>query len=163
MLYRKHTHPCLLKGLFFMLKDKEVALYPKGSHLEGMGGRDSDRRGCWYKVECGSFSYPLFLLSLLFSVSPPPKNLGMNTACHPLGGWGSTAVIKKLMPTFNKRWVQCVSGGNRRGRERRGWLRKLLDGGEGKKAWTYPQWQRGSWSCPYLSQHHPLPSSSPPS
>lgn len=55
--------------------------------------------------------------TILFSVSPTPKKLGMNTACHPLGGWGSTAIIKKLMPMFNKRWVQCVSGGDRRGRK----------------------------------------------
>lgn len=30
---------------FFMLRNKEVALPPKGSHLEGMEGRGSDRKG----------------------------------------------------------------------------------------------------------------------
>lgn len=96
-----------------------------------MGGRDNDRRGCWCETECGSFFSPLFLLSTF--QCPPPRNVGMNTACHPLGGWGSTAVIKKLMPTFNKRWIQCVSDGDGRRRKGGGSLRKLLDGGEGKR------------------------------
>lgn len=87
------------------------------------------------------FFSPLFLLSTF--QCPPLKNLGMNTACHPLGGWGSTAVIKILMPTFNKRWVQCVSDGDRRRQEGRGWLRKLLDGGEGKRGWDLPQNESG--------------------
>ena len=64
---------------------------------------------------------------------PPPKSLGMNTACHPLAGWGSTAVVKNLMPMFNKREVQCVSGGDGRGKEGRGGLRKLLGREEGKR------------------------------
>lgn len=57
--------------------------------------------------ECAVLSPPFSYYHSSFQ-HPPPKILGMNTACHPLGGWGSTAVVKTLMPMFNRRWVQCV-------------------------------------------------------
>lgn len=40
----------------------------------------------------------------------PSKNLGVNIFCHPLGALGKQSFVKILMPTYNKRWVQCVSG-----------------------------------------------------
>lgn len=50
--------------------------------------------GVGVRLNVGVFFSPLFLLSTF--QCPPPRNVGMNTACHPLGGWGSTAVIKKI-------------------------------------------------------------------
>lgn len=93
------------------------------------------------EVECAVLSPPFSYYHSSFQ-HPPPKIFSI--PCHPLGGggWGSTAVVKKLMPMFNRRWVQCVRGRgrDRRGRgEGRGWLRKLLEGGEGKRGRDPPQ------------------------
>lgn len=75
----------------------------------------------------------------------PPQNLGMNTACHPLRGWGSPAVVERLMPMFPKRWVQCVSGGEGEA----GWLRQPPGEreGQGKRGWS-PRCQRGLGPAP---------------
>lgn len=55
----------------------------------------------------------------VFSATPS-QNLGLNTACHPQGGLGrGTAGVQRVMPTFYKRWVQCVSGGDWQGGEGR--------------------------------------------
>lgn len=107
MLQRTHTRSCLLKGLFSSLcsETKKQPCPRQGSYQ--MGGRESDRRGCWCEVECDSSFSPFPYYHFSFQC-PPPTNLGMNTACHPLGGWRSRAVVKKLMPTFSKRRVQCV-------------------------------------------------------
>lgn len=73
-----------------------------------------------------------------FSVSPS-KKCRYEHSLPPIGGLGKHSCNKKkLMPTFNKRWIQCVSDGDGRRRKGRGSLRKLLDGGEGKRLGPTP-------------------------
>lgn len=85
-----------------MFRNKEVALPPKGSHLEGLGAEIVTGGDVGVRLNVGVLS-PLFLYYHSPFQCPSPEYLGVNTACHPLGGWGSRAVVKKLMPTFNKR------------------------------------------------------------
>jgi hypothetical protein len=151
---------------FFMLRNKEMALLSQ--HLMLRNGRHREwLKGCvGMRLNVGVLSPPFPAVTHCFQCSPP-KNVGVNTACHPGwvgGGWGSRAVVKRLMPIFNKWWVQCVS-----------WR----DGGKGVKGlvkeaarWERKEERLGPPRIPVASevmvlplplQHHPLPSSSPPS
>lgn len=138
-----HTRVPIKRFIFFFSLRNKVALPPRGSHPEGMGGRGGDRQGCRGEVECGSSSSPFPCCHA--SPVAPPQNLGMNTACHPLRGWGSPAVVERLMPMFPKRWVQCVSGGEGEA----GWSRQPPGerGGQGKRGWS-PRCQRGLGPAP---------------
>lgn len=117
---------------------------------------------------CSSVS-PLFLPSLLFSASPSENVKYHQHSLPPAGegGWGGTAVVKELMPMFNRRWVQCVRGRGWDGRGRgegRGWSRKLLEGGGGKRGWDPPDDSGGLGPAPTSpSTIHSLPPAPLPS
>lgn len=56
---------------------------------------DSDKRECWCEVERGSSLFPLFLLSLLFSLSPSKKFM-YEHGLPPIGRLGKHSHSKKI-------------------------------------------------------------------
>lgn len=122
-----HTQAYSKVYFFPVLRNKETASPspPAKSHLQGLGGKSGDLGGGLVRGEMWEF----FLL--LFSTITPhfqcflPKTLGVHTACHPREqGQGSSAEGRRLMPAFNKSWVQCES-----------WV----DGGGGEAGTPHPK------------------------
>lgn len=71
--------------------------------------------GVGVRLNVGVFPTP-FSYYPLFSV-PHSKKIRYEHSLPPIRGLGKHSHNQKLMPMFNKRWVQCVSGGDRRGRK----------------------------------------------
>ena len=91
---------------FFMLRNNEVVLPPKGSHPEGMGGRESDRRGCRCEVECGS-AFPLFSMPSGLYDTPnfpsSPSHLPSSLSFIYFSFWLFPLLVPALPPPDNPR------------------------------------------------------------